>query len=230
MGKIYAVSDLHGCKHLYEKIKDYIQPGDRVYCLGDAGDRGPYPWETLKLILDDLQFEYILGNHDQMLLHVMEGALEENKWKRHSALQLLRANGGEGTYRGWMEESDEDRLKYYNLLCKTALSWALTNAKGQDVHLSHAGATPGIDWEWQEEELLWSRSHFADAWPAGYEDVYIVHGHTPIDYFGVTDSVEWKMYTYADGHKMDIDTGAKWSGVACLLDLDTFEPIYFKAD
>lgn len=38
---VYAVSDLHGMYELYQKISDFLKPEDKVYCLGDCGDRGP---------------------------------------------------------------------------------------------------------------------------------------------------------------------------------------------
>ena len=37
----YACSDIHGMMVFYEMIKNFIQPKDTVYFLGDAGDRGP---------------------------------------------------------------------------------------------------------------------------------------------------------------------------------------------
>ena len=36
---MYACSDLHGMKELYLKIKDFLKPEDKVFFLGDAGDR-----------------------------------------------------------------------------------------------------------------------------------------------------------------------------------------------
>jgi predicted phosphodiesterase len=59
---VYAVSDMHGCIDAYWKIKNYINPEDTVYCLGDCGDRGPESWNTIKMVLTDPQFIYIKGN------------------------------------------------------------------------------------------------------------------------------------------------------------------------
>ena len=36
-----------------------------------------------------------------------------------------------------------------------------------------------------------------------------------------------KIYHYCDGHKIDIDLGSFRTGVACILNLDTFEAEYF---
>ena len=63
----YAVSDLHGHLEIYKQIKAMLKPGDIVYCLGDCGDRGPRPWETIKAVYEDPQFIYLKGNHEDML-------------------------------------------------------------------------------------------------------------------------------------------------------------------
>jgi calcineurin-like phosphoesterase family protein len=95
----YACSDLHGCLDLYKKIKDFIKPEDKVFFLGDAGDRGLYPWETIKAILNDQQFIFIKGNHEDMLVD----ALGKGYGKQYS---LLRANGGRLTFKECMWEED----------------------------------------------------------------------------------------------------------------------------
>ena len=64
----YAVADLHGNLNLYKQIKAFLKPEDKVYFLGDAGDRGPEPWETIKAIAKDPQFIYLRGNHEEMLV------------------------------------------------------------------------------------------------------------------------------------------------------------------
>ena len=67
----YACSDLHGMMPLYKQIKNFLSPNDKVYYLGDAGDRGPNSWELIKTILADDQFVYIKGNHEDMLVKAM---------------------------------------------------------------------------------------------------------------------------------------------------------------
>ena len=53
MGRVFAVADLHGMIELYQQIKDFLKPEDKVYCLGDMGDRGTNCWETVKAIMND---------------------------------------------------------------------------------------------------------------------------------------------------------------------------------
>ena len=52
----YVVADLHGQLDLLKQIKEYLNEDDILYILGDSGDRGPQPWQTLKASLDDPQF------------------------------------------------------------------------------------------------------------------------------------------------------------------------------
>ena len=77
-------------------------------------------------------------------------------------------------------------------------------------------------------ELVWNRDHFYEPWPEGFDDTVIVHGHTPISYLKEDGIIKFQkgvgdILAYDDGHKIDIDTGAVRTGVAVLLDLDTFE-------
>lgn len=37
----YVISDIHGYYSIYEQVKNMLKPNDKVYFLGDAGDRGP---------------------------------------------------------------------------------------------------------------------------------------------------------------------------------------------
>lgn len=103
-----------------------------------------------------------------------------------------------------------------------------------------------------EDTLLWNRSHFYDNWSTDEQikNTYMVHGHTPfwylineyniedkdLDNFSYKDEDEDEgkgkeaclphIVNYCNGHKFDIDTGAAFTGVIALLDLDTFETTY----
>ena len=69
---VYAVSDLHGMYELYEKICAKLKPEDEVIFLGDAGDRGPDGWKLIRAILDNPQWIYLLGNHEDMLINAID--------------------------------------------------------------------------------------------------------------------------------------------------------------
>ncbi len=237
MGKTYACSDLHGMLAFYQSIKEYISPEDTVYFLGDAGDRGPQPWECIKTILNDHQFIYIKGNHEDLLVQALGNGYG-------SDYALLYMNGGEKTYEECMNESDWKQWRKSLDELPTKLEYV--NTRGERIILSHAGFTPclrkdgteGFVWD---EDLIWDRKHFHDEWPEDecFEKTFIVHGHTPIPYleeifywdiiFEDENEDEHYPFIYADGHKIDIDAGCVFQKKCILLDLDTFDSILFTA-
>lgn len=231
----YACSDLHGMLHFYKAVKEFIQPEDTVYFLGDAGDRGPHPWECIKVIMDDPQFIYLKGNHEDMLVDAM------GKGYGHQ-YSLLRYNGGKDTYHQVMAEENwaEWRLRLLQLPERALY----TNAQGEDVYLSHAGFTPDLNihgevtWVWGED-LIWSRDHFFDKWSDNekFKNAVVVHGHTPISYLldeidpaCAMGEIEPGALWYADGKKCCIDCGAVFTGIFVLIDLDTWEEHVFNSE
>lgn len=239
MGRTFACSDLHGMIELYHQIKNFLQPDDKVYFLGDAGDRGTDCWKTLKTILDDPQFIFIIGNHEDMLYSIMQDVLIYNRLDHHN-LALLFQNGGTETYEGWSKESFEIQQRYFYKIKKLPVEAEYKNKNGKRIFLSHAGFTPdpeNLNWHGFNVDLIWNRQHIMHAWPHDIpKDWIVIHGHTPIEY--VIDELQWKdkdlkqikmpkAFWYADGHKCCIDCGSFYTNCTVLLDLDTFEEHYF---
>lgn len=229
---VYAVSDLHGRYDLFQMIKDHIQPEDKVYVLGDCGDRGPDGWKIIKEVYFNPQFIYIQGNHENMLADAIRG--DE---------YLCYINGGESTLREFYKNDVNDSYEWVQRLRNLPVKLEYINTKGQQVILTHAGYTPGPKAEYIPPDILmWDRKHFNQRWKDGYENVIIVHGHTPIPYqsdYDCNAPIETKMgpgvYWYCpdkDGikHKVNIDCGAFFTGHTTLLNLDTFEQHIFMAE
>ena len=228
---VYAFSDLHGHLELYNKIKAYVKPEDTLYCLGDCGDRGPQPWETIKAVAKDPQIIYLKGNHEDMLVKAAKEALSMDEWPSSAHQRLLAMNGGMDTLcEGLMnEENREDWIKHLSTL---PISTYYTNTSGQKILLCHAGCSL-----WADEpevlpiarELIWDRLHYFDNANL-LSSTIIVHGHTPIKHLaadiGVLPTIG--ALRYADGKKYCIDAGTHRSGRGILLNLDTFESIEFK--
>ena len=226
----YACSDLHGRMDLYDKIKSFVQPEDIIYFLGDAIDRGPQPWLVAETIYNDPQFVYLKGNHEDMLVQ----ALNDNKSKKiiegievnsHEADIIWCDNGGSNTYYELRDRSENPGL-WIDRLDKLPTIRVVQNTMGLKIILTHSGYTPP-----QIGDRLWNRSHFYDPWPidSEFDNVIMVHGHTPVQlmekYFPVKkSSTNYQLiYDYCDGHKINIDIGAVWTGAVALLDLDTLE-------
>ena len=41
MGRVFALSDLHGQRGLWQQVKQFLNQDDKLYFLGDAIARGP---------------------------------------------------------------------------------------------------------------------------------------------------------------------------------------------
>ena len=235
MSKTYAIADLHGMWELWTQIKEFLQPDDKLYVLGDAADRGSSGWAILKEMLADPRVTYIRGNHDQMLL---------DAWRYDwtgSDYYLWMTNGGYETFEALMQ--DEKSEIYLMQLARTKLYHCYVNKEGQRIHLSHAGFTLMENDEIpNKEDLLWDRDHcwdHCDFWPTTNPTDYVVHGHTPVRsstfrnlLYG--DATRYKVNNtatvvrYVCGHKICIDSGAFSTRKIALLDLDTLQETVFE--
>ena len=115
------------------------------------------------------------------------------------------------------------------------------------IYMCHAGRQPHTA-EVQDmhngkadiptNNYLWDRFHIYDKKWCGKDNEFCVHGHTPVQYMierlnfmqqeYTQTNGEFSILRYCNGHKIDIDLGSFNSHIACLLNLDTLEPIYFK--
>lgn len=235
MNKTYAFSDIHGMYDLWAQIRDYCDETDTIYFLGDACDRGADGIRIIIELLQDKRVKYLKGNHEDILTicvpEFLEGHFMHMPW--------WLENGGKETWETLSSLTDDESLlitRFLNTLPDHA--W-YESPKGHKILLTHAGT----DLNYTKEHLeiirgkapyLWDRKHFFAKHPQGMEDVYQVHGHTPVQllrkqYKTYDPTVEEyaEVFNYADGHKYDIDMASFASGKVALIDLDTFETKYF---
>ena len=244
---VYAAADWHGCYWIWVKVKQILKPNDKLYFLGDAADRGPAGWQIMKELLTDSRVIYLKGNHEDVMLKVLYYSNVDNKkdyWYWNQDLETWYWNGGEITHNAFNKDTDEEtKVKIIQKLKNLPFCALYHNTLEQDIFLSHAGC---IDFDiiekWDEEHFIWDRTHwlFADEWN-GTDNQLIIHGHTPIELM-IKEQNQWMhsfhkdevTYSghgsqwYAGGHKINIDTGAVWSGEAVLLNLDTLDEIIIK--
>lgn len=230
---VYACADFHGVKKAYDQIKAFLKPEDKVFYLGDAGDRGPQPWETIKTILNDEQFMYIKGNHEDMLIKVLSGYINRGISNYYDESDLIH-NGGQRTLDEALADSDMKNI--VEKLAALPVYKEYVNKNNERVFLSHAGFTP-----WTADfadiaiptpkELIWDRDHVLDDIDDDWvENTIIVHGHTPIPLMDIVprdmklDGAFW----YAENRKVNIDCGLVWTGMTVLLDLDTWDEHIFE--
>ena len=236
----YAIADLHGQLDLLRQVKEYLHEDDILYILGDSGDRGPQPWATLKMSLDDPQFIYLMGNHDLMLLDAIDTVLKEgdealahlyNRVNSRDPIGICYLNGGLSTLEGWM--ADPNRARYYQKLRMAPLEVRLAAFdRKRFIYLTHAGYSHHLYNALTVEDMVWDRQHFFDD-PA-QDGSLLVHGHTPCTHLKKKLQESKRFYDdskgylfYANGTKIDIDVGAYFYNETILLNIDTLEGIKF---
>jgi len=80
MTQTILIGDIHGCLHEFRDLLDKVgyTAGDRVICVGDFMDKGPYQAECVQFARAN-QIEAVSGNHDA--LHV--------RWRHREKARML---------------------------------------------------------------------------------------------------------------------------------------------
>jgi len=232
-------SDIHGQRNLFNQIMAEIGPNDRAYFLGDAIDRGPDGWAIFKELMDDPRITFICGNHEDMMIDALR-TFPEIRWSHE--MEVWSWNGNEPTLQA-IQNDDPEVVKNYLLRARELpIFQTYINPLGDEFWLSHAGCdyTENLA-TLSREDLIWDRSHFlTNMWyHDNPENLYIVHGHTPIpilleemsmycDNIPRYGEIEPGACYYANGHKIDIDCGAHFTDCTVLLNLDNFSEEIFS--
>jgi len=211
----YAIGDVHGAlqklQRLVARCEAHAGGAPRKYVfLGDYVDRGPQSAGVVRF-LRDLQARMpervvaLMGNHEAMLLAVIDGAMPAEHWL---------CQGGAAT----LDSYDVDDAKE---LPRDHIEWLRSLALTHDDNrrfFVHAGVDPRLPLDAQDEfELLWIREPFlADRRDYGR---LIVHGHTPLA-SGVPDLRD---------NRLNLDTGAVFGGplTAAVFSEKTTRPLAF---
>lgn len=202
MSRRLIVSDIHGEGHRLVRVlrEAGYEPGiDRLFLLGDYIDRGTDSRVTVEIVRGLVKDGAValMGNHDFM-------PIEASRDKRALAF-WLQANGGRSTidsYGGKMPPDDVlewlDNLPLYH--------------EEPDCILVHAGLRPEVPLSEQDpNDLRWIRDEFH----YGYLGKHVYFGHTP------TWNLHEKWEVWEGPDKTGIDTGAAYSGLLTLLDIDS---------
>lgn len=177
-------------------------------------------------LLEDPRIIYIKGNHEEMML---------NAWEDPFDLPLWKANGANKTRKGLMCLPHSKRVELVSKLKYKTKDFHVYYSNGKTIFLTHSGFNPEIDKE--PLDTRWNRKHIAETWPDNpdFDNLVLIHGHTitwTLDKYDSKVNPEKAVaaITYCQGHKIDIDMGTVVTGKACLLDLDTLQPIYFTIE
>ena len=174
--RIIAVGDIHGNFTRFQSLwngLDYKPEQDLLIFLGDYIDRGSKSLPMLDWLMEHRSERVIVlrGNHEQMLLEVMNADAEMQDW-------LDPCNGNDSTFDSLADDWGKWDT-YAAFIESLPLSYQL-KVKGKQYFFCHAGVRPGVPLREQgEEELLWIREDYYEDYEG---DDVIVSGHTPVQY------------------------------------------------
>lgn len=232
---IYTTSDIHGypLNSFLELLSSSgFGDSDTLYVLGDVIDRnGDGGVAMLRWMMAQPNVEFILGNHEAMLLScsfLFDEITEENAdHLNFHQMQLMLQwmnNGAEPTLKSLHELKNTDPNALMELLdyLEDAPLYAYTSTCGRDFLLVHSGLgnfSPNKKISsYTPDELLWHRPTIGEYY---FSDVLTVFGHTPVGYsFGERGKM------FMTDTWIDIDTGAASGASPMILRLDDLKPFY----
>lgn len=226
----YVISDLHG--YPLEKLKKLLKKAtfssdDFLYILGDIIDRnGDGGVGILLWLLEQVNVQLILGNHEAMLLscdfvfdEITEDSINAISNEKIELLNNYMLNGGNATLkalRNLPKNTQQDILDY---LRDCPLYEAVT-ANEKDFILVHSGFNSFNKnkkiRDYSSDDLLWARPELDDKY---YDDITTVFGHTPTFSYGE----EYKGKIIKTSTWIDIDCGAAYGNEPILLLLDDYK-------
>lgn len=226
---IYVMSDIHGEVELFEKMLEKInlKVDDTLYILGDLIDRGEKSIETLKLAMEHPNIEFIIGNHEDMMLSLYTG--EEkifNNWLRD-------CNGGQITLEQYNRLQVEEKEKIKDFLTQAVL-YKFIEVNNRKFLLVHGGIRAFSEYELEKaidqqsrRDMIWIRDEFTQA-PCR-KDITVIFGHT-FTHSLCNEHKIWYSYIEDDekqyNDKIGIDCGSYESKKLGCLRLDDMMEFY----
>lgn len=212
--RAYAIGDVHGRLDLLERMLDEInrdrqQTGparDYLILLGDVIDRGPDSRgvvECLMALPKDMRAVFLMGNHEEMMLRVLQGESEAvHQWLTFGGYEFAQSYGVEVGKLAALYPVDAAaiiRAKVPQAHLDFIEDFADSFTFG-DYLFVHAGLRPGRTLAEQDtQDLRWIRDEFID--DDSDHGCMVVHGHT---ISGQVQEME---------NRIGIDTGAYQTGV-----------------
>ena len=92
--RLIAIGDVHGCLAALEAVVGELapRPEDELVLLGDYVDRGPDSRGVIDYILglrDRCQLVTLLGNHEEMMLNVLQKKDSPHWWLKYGGVETL---------------------------------------------------------------------------------------------------------------------------------------------
>lgn len=235
---IYVTSDLHGLalkdfKALLKQVQFSDQ--DWLYILGDVIDRqNDGGIELLRWMMAQPNVQFILGNHEDMLLgcqfvftEITDDNIDRLSQKEIDQLTNYIWNGGGPTFRSLrklMKTNPETVTDILNYL-KDAPLYETVHVNNRDFLLVHGGLdnfTPKKKIsDYTRHDLIWAWPELTDRY---YDHITTVFGHTPtMSYDAQYNGRILKTETW-----INVDVGVPYGNAPALLRLDDLEEIYLE--
>ncbi|NNL87785.1 MAG: serine/threonine protein phosphatase [Marinicaulis sp.] len=210
--RLYAIGDIHGCISELNALLKLIEKDansdleTRIIFLGDYVDRGPDSNAVIQRLIEfgeeNENAVFLKGNHEAAMLDFLYDPEDMIQWLDWGGEETLKSYGiGSVLGRTREDISDEVAEKIPEDHIAFLENLDLTYFAG-DYLFVHAGVRPGVALkDQQEEDLLWIRKPFQNASADERPEQTVVHGHQPIK--APRDA----------GWRINVDTGACWSGM-----------------
>jgi serine/threonine protein phosphatase 1 len=93
-----AIGDIHGCLDPFQQLLAALKitADDTLVILGDVTDRGPESRGVIERLLElrnECRLICITGNHEEMLLAAIDGAIPLQEWLQHGGAETLDSYG-----------------------------------------------------------------------------------------------------------------------------------------
>lgn len=259
MGRVFCSSDWHGCWDVAKKVFDYLKPDDTLYFVGDAIDRGKDGIKLMNKLLTDNRVVYLKGNHEEFmemsLPLLIEGRSDNisNSWLyqnggycTYNAIEYC-SDESKMWYVNKIRHMPLE-AKYTSPKGHTVI---IEHAGYSPFDIPHRTHEPL--WDREHFHDNWNSGFNKDGLDP--DKTFLIHGHTPVQYlefyygyngqsqktkekikyenqWSKSGNCDWasEVIRYCDGHKIDLDLCTIASNRIALLDLDTFEVIYFNSE
>jgi len=232
---VYVASDLHGCAvEAFQALLDRagFREEDDLFVLGDVIDRGEYGAELLLWLTQQPNVQFILGNHEAMMLscaflfdEVTDENLDNLTVDDLKRMNHWMRNGGGTTLAGMRKLLTEDPELVEGILdyLREAPLYEILEAGGQRFLLVHGGLgnfSPERPLDsYTDRELLWTRPNPDTVY---YPDTTVILGHTPTVCYGA----EHRGKAYRTETWINIDAGAAMGCQPMVLRLDDLKEFY----
>lgn len=186
MGRLLVFGDLHGCANTIKQLINRVKPTseDMLVFLGDYIDRGNKVFETIDYMIKlSMEFDcvFLMGNHENMWIRYLKGHMIERGEE-----EVFLYNGGTSTVDSYcanlpaliddikFDDLPQDHQDFYDSL--------VVKHEQDGFVFVHAGVRPNVPLDEQSDhDMMWIRETFLQHPTEIVKDKVVVHGHTPMD-------------------------------------------------